>query len=357
MAEPSLADLIAASGLPADTPLIALHVVEVDPVTWHTTKPLTAAGITTLGEAAMISDAGLLSITGFGARRLDALKAAVAGLRATETAEQPETGSQDDATSPDVSDAPVDARESQPMTDERRAEIRAMNVDSCSADAHYNPDVWALEAARKELLAEVDRLNTELRLAFGPRLRLEIEQVLDRALGTEEADGAGAGIVADVQLLADRLATAERRAEKAEAAAVSWRKSTDNAGLAILQISRELGEAQDRANAAEDTVRGAYRERSHLIAFLAALYPAVITYSDPANPTWPVIYLTTPEGQLSWHLAATDLDLYPGITIVDPGTVTWDGHTTEEKYARLARLAERWTELGAWDGLKEGERG
>lgn len=46
-----------------------------------------------------------------------------------------------------------------PMTRERLAEIRGMNVDSCSADARYNADVWALEYARLDLLAEVDRLN------------------------------------------------------------------------------------------------------------------------------------------------------------------------------------------------------
>ncbi|MEU6725569.1 hypothetical protein ABZ917_17830 [Nonomuraea wenchangensis] len=48
------------------------------------------------------------------------------------------------------------------MTPERLAEIRALNVDSCSADAPYNPDVWALEKARTELLAELDRLRREM---------------------------------------------------------------------------------------------------------------------------------------------------------------------------------------------------
>ncbi|MFI7449580.1 hypothetical protein ACIBQX_18935 [Nonomuraea sp. NPDC049714] len=45
------------------------------------------------------------------------------------------------------------------ITNERLAEIRDLNVDSCSADAPHNPDVWALESARKDLLAEVDRLH------------------------------------------------------------------------------------------------------------------------------------------------------------------------------------------------------
>jgi hypothetical protein len=47
-----------------------------------------------------------------------------------------------------------------PLSAERLAEIRDLNVDSCSADAPFNPDVWALEKARTDLLAEVDRLNS-----------------------------------------------------------------------------------------------------------------------------------------------------------------------------------------------------
>lgn len=43
------------------------------------------------------------------------------------------------------------------LTPERLAEIRDLCVDSTSANAPYNPDVWALERARLDLLAELDR--------------------------------------------------------------------------------------------------------------------------------------------------------------------------------------------------------
>jgi hypothetical protein len=60
----------------------------------------------------------------------------------------------------------------EPITPEQRlAEIRDLRVDSCSADAPYNPDVWALENARGDLLAEVDRLRLE-----NKRLRLDAER-------------------------------------------------------------------------------------------------------------------------------------------------------------------------------------
>jgi hypothetical protein len=47
-------------------------------------------------------------------------------------------------------------------TPERITEIRDLLVDSCSADAQYNPDVWALEQARVDLLAEVNALSADL---------------------------------------------------------------------------------------------------------------------------------------------------------------------------------------------------
>ncbi|MFI6594914.1 hypothetical protein ACIBHX_01630 [Nonomuraea sp. NPDC050536] len=50
----------------------------------------------------------------------------------------------------------------EPMSEARLTEIRDLNVDSCSADAPYNPDVWALETARMELLAEVDHLKRRI---------------------------------------------------------------------------------------------------------------------------------------------------------------------------------------------------
>lgn len=81
---------------------------------------------------------------------------------------------------------------------------------------------------------------------------------------------------------------------------------------------------------------GVYRERSHLVAHLAALYPSVWG-TDRAEPDWPVVYVQTPEGQMSWHIAPADFELFSHVP--QDESVVWDGHTTEEKYRRLARLA------------------
>lgn len=99
--------------------------------------------------------------------------------------------------------------------------------------------------------------------------------------------------------------------------------------------------ASDFQDLAEEQLRPVYRERARLVAVLAALFPAVWAYSDPAAPEWPVVYVDIPQGQCSWHLSAEDLDLFGHVPQVAPDDprARWDGHTTDEKYQRLAGLA------------------
>jgi hypothetical protein len=79
-----------------------------------------------------------------------------------------------------------------------------------------------------------------------------------------------------------------------------------------------------------------YRERAHLVAHLAAIYPSVIGYDDPTEPDWAVVYVKTVQGQMSWHISPDDMDLFTHVP--RGGVITFDGHTTEEKYERLRRL-------------------
>ncbi|MCK2214273.1 hypothetical protein MF672_010790 [Actinomadura sp. ATCC 31491] len=83
-----------------------------------------------------------------------------------------------------------------------------------------------------------------------------------------------------------------------------------------------------------------YRERAHLVAHLAALYPSALVHgADAENPGWPLIFIDTPRGQLSWHLAVEDLDLFAHVPeLAGDQAPTWDGHTTPQKYQRLASL-------------------
>jgi hypothetical protein len=89
----------------------------------------------------------------------------------------------------------------------------------------------------------------------------------------------------------------------------------------------------------DEQLDGAYRERAHLVALLAAMTPrAVITPAeDVEEPGWQIIYLLIGGRQASWHIAPRDADLFEHVKHVDsldPHTI-WDGHTTEQKYDRI----------------------
>jgi hypothetical protein len=88
---------------------------------------------------------------------------------------------------------------------------------------------------------------------------------------------------------------------------------------------------------------GAYRERAHLVALLAAMTDgAVITpATDIDEPGWQIVYLNLGGRQASWHISPRDADLFRHVERVDSNDPRghWDGHTTEEKYAGIAALS------------------
>lgn len=89
---------------------------------------------------------------------------------------------------------------------------------------------------------------------------------------------------------------------------------------------------------------GAYRERAQLLAWLAALHPAVRTLAlDVTELGWQILYLNpTTGGQMSWHIAPRDIELFEHVEYVRAGDerALWDGHTTEAKYERIASLTD-----------------
>lgn len=92
----------------------------------------------------------------------------------------------------------------------------------------------------------------------------------------------------------------------------------------------------------------AYRERAHLVALLAALYPAEMR-DAPDTPGWSIVYVTTPTGQMSWHLSYADAaDLFEHVPVA---AAEWDGHTTMEKYQRLDALTVRMAVAGGIAGI------
>lgn len=86
-----------------------------------------------------------------------------------------------------------------------------------------------------------------------------------------------------------------------------------------------------------------YRERAYLVALLCAIYPATLVYgADPSEPDWPVVFVDLPTGQASWHISPGDISVFDDVrsrNAGDPDAPIWDGHSTLEKYERIAKFA------------------
>jgi hypothetical protein len=107
------------------------------------------------------------------------------------------------------------------------------------------------------------------------------------------------------------------------------------------EAERFLDEAEaalPNREAAPEGLNDAYRERNAVVAALIRTNGWPCWLADaPDAAGWVIVYAETPRGQVSWHVGPDDFDLFDGFGTVAP--VGWDGHTTEEKYGRLAALA------------------
>jgi len=84
-----------------------------------------------------------------------------------------------------------------------------------------------------------------------------------------------------------------------------------------------------------------YAERDRLVSFLTRIYPSYLAPAPDAEPgfNW-IVYVDTPEGQLSWHVADHEIDgFFSHLKKIH--VQSWDGHSTEEKYRRLLALRPR----------------
>jgi hypothetical protein len=93
-----------------------------------------------------------------------------------------------------------------------------------------------------------------------------------------------------------------------------------------------------------------YYERNQLVLALSKLFPAWLERHPITETDWDddwrwIVFMevpvTGPDGaprteQLSWHIHDAERPLFDHLAVRDADS--WDGHTTAEKYARLARL-------------------
>lgn len=95
-----------------------------------------------------------------------------------------------------------------------------------------------------------------------------------------------------------------------------------------------------RLRAAKDT---AYAERNRLVAALSKLFPAWLERHPDSDTAWEddwrwIVFINLPNGpgsgQVSWHIHDSELPQFDHLDRRSGNS--WDGHTTEEKYLRLA---------------------
>lgn len=101
------------------------------------------------------------------------------------------------------------------------------------------------------------------------------------------------------------------------------------------ELKKLLSESEYMANRLEDC----YEERNNLVLALSKIFPSCIGLdSDAEHLEWSyVVAIDLPTGQVTWHVHADKIDRDFQHLEINPDFV-WDGHTTEEKYERLAAL-------------------
>ncbi|MFF9043306.1 hypothetical protein [Streptomyces parvulus] len=104
-------------------------------------------------------------------------------------------------------------------------------------------------------------------------------------------------------------------------------------------LTRRTETLRKRAEDAEAERDGAYRERAHLVALLAAMTDGAVIAPAPdvEEPGWQIAYLTIGGRQASWHISPRDGALFADVEHVpgDDPRARWDGHSTDDKYARI----------------------
>ncbi len=84
----------------------------------------------------------------------------------------------------------------------------------------------------------------------------------------------------------------------------------------------------------------AYSERNKLVALLTKIFPASLETHDGEEweDDWRhVVFISLPTGQASWHIHDSELPMFEHLK---SRGVVWDGHTTEEKYKRVATVMD-----------------
>jgi hypothetical protein len=205
-------------------------------------------------------------------------------------------------------------REDQRALAKRRDELLA-TIARLSNTVPF-PDEWKdWEGQRAKLVAEIGTLRSQVKFLSDDQVRLIEEREGHRRHNDEIRNALETARV----LAADTHAETIRRQQ------------------AMLQRTQELTEQKD----------GAYRERDRCVAGIAALavragWSAWLA-KHPPDPSWDqdwvnIVFVELPSGQVSWHIHYTEVEWFSFLPWMPERK--WDGHTTPEKYERLAGLSK-----------------
>lgn len=84
----------------------------------------------------------------------------------------------------------------------------------------------------------------------------------------------------------------------------------------------------------------AYWERNQLVCLLSKLFPSYLTKHPESDLSWEkdwtnIVGITFPTGQGYWHIHDSELKYFSHLQYASN---EWDGHTTKEKYQRIAQI-------------------
>jgi len=130
--------------------------------------------------------------------------------------------------------------------------------------------------------------------------------------------------------------------EVASAFDIAVPPDVNGAHATMLFLIREGDRVRDEFKQIRAQKDGAYGERNRLVAALAKIFPASLERHPDEDESWEndwrwIVFIDLPTGQASWHIHDSELPQF-GFLPREQGR-RWDGHTTEQKYERLAALA------------------
>ena len=132
------------------------------------------------------------------------------------------------------------------------------------------------------------------------------------------------------------------RAKQSESALAEEREKVKRLVDALYNENKRAAMTEQQVLGLQAQKNIAYSERNKLVAALSKFFPASLERHPDDDKDWEndwrwIVFINLPTGQVSWHLHDSELQQFEHL----PRIVgrKWDGHTTDEKYARLKALS------------------